>query len=226
VSRIIQQGVIPRTIEYMDNNSIRCVETSINAGLPVDAAAILLLEVDGAPSENREALARLEKICADQGAVDIKTAESRDAADRLWRARKAVSPALYAFGPDKINEDIVVPRNLIPEMVEKIKQIGDETGLVTASFGHAGDGNIHVNIMLDKKDAGQLRKAEKAVDELFDYTLRLGGTISGEHGIGITKSDYMTKEIGAVEMALMKSIKAVFDPFNILNPGKIFSPGK
>ncbi|MEW6076785.1 MAG: FAD-linked oxidase C-terminal domain-containing protein [Thermodesulfobacteriota bacterium] len=226
VSRIIQQGLIPRTIEYMDNNSIRCVETSLNAGLPVDAAAILLLEVDGSPSANREALTRLEEICRDQGAVDIKTAENREAADRLWRARKAVSPALYAFAPDKINEDIVVPRNRIPDMVEMIKRIGDETGLVTASFGHAGDGNIHVNIMLDKSDSRQLQAAEKAVDELFDYTLLLGGTISGEHGIGITKSAYMGKEIGPTEMALMKKIKALFDPFNILNPGKIFSTGK
>jgi glycolate oxidase len=137
-----------------------------------------------------------------------------------------VSPALYAFAPDKINEDIVVPRNRIPDMVEKIKQIGEETGLVTASFGHAGDGNIHVNIMLDKRDSRQLRAAEKAVDDLFDYTLLLGGTISGEHGIGITKSAYMGKEIGPTEMALMKKIKTLFDPFNILNPGKIFSAGK
>lgn len=223
VSRIIRSGIIPRTVEYMDNNSIRCVEAGLKTGLPVDAAAILLLEVDGSPTQNRDSLARLEKICADQGAVEIKTAENKEDAARLWRARKAISPSLYAFGPDKINEDIVVPRNRIPDMVERIRRIGEETGLVTASFGHAGDGNIHVNIMLDKKDRQQLRKAEQAVDELFDFTLSLGGTISGEHGIGITKSAYMAKEIGPVEMALMKKIKAVFDPADILNPGKIFT---
>jgi glycolate oxidase len=225
VSRIIADGVIPRTVEYMDNNSIRCVEVGLRAGLPVEADAILLLEVDGSPAENRASLARLEKICADQGAVSVKTAATREEAAGLWRARKAISPALYAFGPDKINEDIVVPRSRIPDMVEKIRQIGQETGLVTASFGHAGDGNIHVNIMLDKKDREQLRKAEQAVDELFDYTIRLGGTISGEHGIGITKSAYLTKEIGEAEMALMKKIKKAFDPLDILNPGKIFPAG-
>lgn len=222
VSLVIKRGIIPRTIEFMDNNSIRCVETTRKAGLPIDAAAILLLEVDGSPAENREALARLEEICAEKGAADIRKAESKAAAEKLWQARKAISPALYAFGPDKINEDIVVPRNRIPDMVEKIRRIGEETGLVTASFGHAGDGNIHVNIMLDKKDGEQLKKAEKAVEELFDYTVRLGGTLSGEHGVGISKSEYLSKEIGAVEMALMKNIKAVFDPHNILNPGKIF----
>ncbi len=225
VSLIIRKGVIPRTIEYMDNNCIRCVEATLKTGLPVDAAALLLLEVDGSPAENEESLARLGKICTDQGAVEIKTADSKEAAADLWRARKAISPALYALAPDKINEDIVVPRNRIPDMVEKIRRIGEETGLVTASFGHAGDGNIHVNIMLDKNDAEQLDKAEKAVSELFDFTLDLGGTISGEHGVGITKADYMTKEIGATEMALMKKIKTVFDPAGILNPGKIFPAG-
>ena len=222
VSLIFRKGVIPRTIEYMDNNSIRCVEKTLQAALPVDAAAILLLEVDGSPAENREALARLTEICRGNGAVDVQQAENKAAADRLWRARKAISPALYAFGPDKINEDIVVPRNRIPDMVEKIRRIGEETGLVTASFGHAGDGNIHVNIMLDKNDREQLRKAEKAVEELFDYTISLGGTLSGEHGVGISKAGYLSKEIGPSEMALMKSIKTVFDPHNILNPGKIF----
>ncbi len=222
VSLVIKKGIIPRTIEFMDNNSIRCVENTLESSPPAGAAAMLLLEVDGSPAENTEALARLEQVCTEKGAIDIVRAEDKEAAERLWRARKAISPALYAFGPDKINEDIVVPRNRIPDMVEKIRQIGNETGLVTASFGHAGDGNIHVNIMLDKKDGAQLQKAEKAVEELFDYTIRLGGTLSGEHGVGTSKSAYMAKEIGPVEMALMKNIKAVFDPHNILNPGKIF----
>ncbi len=221
VSGIIAGGIIPRTIEFLDNTSIRCAENSLRAGLPVEAEAMLILEVDGTPAENEAALARLSRFCREKGA-DVKIAADRLEADRLWQARKAVSPALFAYGPDKINEDIVVPRSRIPDMIRRIQRIGRETGLVTAGFGHAGDGNIHVNIMLDKSDQLQLHKAERAIEELFDYTVQLGGTISGEHGIGTTKAAFMSREFGATEMALMKKIKNLFDPANILNPGKIF----
>jgi glycolate oxidase len=161
-------------------------------------------------------------LCIVQGAKQVEVAENKEEAANLWKARKVVSPALFKYGPDKINEDIVVPRSKIPEMVKKIDALRTKTGLIMATFGHAGDGNIHFNIMLDKKDKAQLKKAEGAVEELFDYTLKLGGTISGEHGIGITKAPYMGKEIGPVEIDLMKKIKKVFDPKGILNPGKIF----
>jgi glycolate oxidase len=139
----------------------------------------------------------------------------------LWKARKSVSPALFTYGPDKINEDIVVPRSRIPDMIEKIKSLSRETGLTMVGFGHAGDGNIHFNIMLDKKDPSQLQRANRAVCELFDFTIELGGTISGEHGVGITKADYMGREISADSLALMKRIKKAFDPLGILNPGKM-----
>ena len=140
----------------------------------------------------------------------------------LWKARKSISPALYKYAPDKINEDIVVPRSRIPDMVGKIAELKEKTGLTMASFGHAGDGNIHFNIMLDKQNSDDLKKAEDAVLSVFDYTLELGGTISGEHGIGITKSPYIKKEVGEVELTLMKKIKRAFDPNGILNPGKLF----
>jgi glycolate oxidase len=126
------------------------------------------------------------------------------------------------LAPHKINEDIVVPRSRIPDVVRKIIALKNSSGLSIASYGHAGDGNIHVNIMLDKNVPGLLEKAETVVEELFDYTLSLGGTLSGEHGVGITKAPYIRKEIGSVELLLMKKIKAVFDPNGILNPGKIF----
>ena len=140
----------------------------------------------------------------------------------LWKARKAISPALYKYAPDKINEDIVVPRSRIPDMVRKIAELKKKSGLIMASFGHAGDGNIHFNIMLDKRNSEELQKAEAAVLSVFDYTLELGGTISGEHGVGITKSSYIKKEVGDMELSLMKKIKHVFDPNGILNPGKLF----
>ncbi|RLC17363.1 MAG: glycolate oxidase subunit GlcD [Deltaproteobacteria bacterium] len=222
VSEIIRQCIIPRTIEYMDNASIRCVEEHLGIGLPTDAEAVLLIEVDGNADETVLTAKQLTSLCISQGATRAEMAADKADAANLWKARKAVSPALFRYGPHKINEDIVVPRSKIPEMVRKIRDLRDESGLFIASFGHAGDGNIHVNIMLDKGNKGDLEKAETVVDALFDHTIRLGGTISGEHGIGITKASYMPKEIGAVELGLMQKIKAVFDPNGILNPGKIF----
>jgi glycolate oxidase len=222
VSEIIRLGIIPRTIEYMDNASIQCVESYLKIGLPVDAGAILILEVDGKANETSAAAETLTALCGRKGAKEVKRSETEQARADLWKARKSISPALYKYAPDKINEDIVVPRSRIPEMVRKITELKDQTGLTMASFGHAGDGNIHFNIMLDKRNVDDLKKAEAAVDAVFDYTLRLGGTISGEHGIGITKAGHISKEIGRVELSLMKRIKQLFDPKGVMNPGKIF----
>jgi len=222
VSEIIKRGIIPRTIEYMDNASIRCTESFLNIGLPVDAGAMLLIEVDGKAGETVKEIDRLKTLCRERGARDIKTADTPAERMDLWKARKSISPALYKYAPDKINEDIVVPRSRIPDMVGKIAELKKKTGLTMASFGHAGDGNIHFNIMLDKRNSDDLKKAEQAVLSVFDYALELGGTISGEHGIGITKSPYIKKEVGEVELSLMKKIKHAFDPNGILNPGKLF----
>ncbi len=222
VSEIIRRSIIPRNIEFMDNASIRCVESQLKIGLPVSADAILIMAVDGSHNEVATGMEKLRKICDQMGAMEIRVAKTPEDARNLWRARKAISPALFKYGPDKINEDIVVPRSKIPEMVRRIKALRDETGLTIVAFGHAGDGNIHFNIMLDKRNLKELKTAEKAVETLFDYTIELGGTISGEHGIGITKMPYIEKEIGKAEMAVMKKIKKVFDPNGILNPGKIF----
>ena len=222
VSEIISQHILPRCIEYMDNASIRCSEEYLKIGLPVEAEAILILEVDGKAAEVNVTIQELEELCIAKGAKEVNVAGTEDEAAKLWKARKAISTALFRYAPDKINEDIVVPRSRIPDMVRKINALRNETGLNMVSFGHAGDGNIHINIMLDKKNSAEVKKAETAVEILFDYTLELGGTISGEHGIGITKAPYITKEIGLVEIDLMKKIKEVFDPKGILNPGKLF----
>lgn len=222
VSEIIRQGIVPRTVEFMDKESIKCVEKYLDTRIAVDAGALLIIEVDGRADEVESSIKRLEELCILLGARDVRIAGSKEDAALIWKARKAISPALFTYAPDKINEDIVVPRSKIPDMVRKINSMRNKTGLTIASFGHAGDGNIHFNIMLDKKNREDLKKAEAAIEELFDYTIELGGTISGEHGIGITKAAYMTKEIGPVEIELMKKIKSLFDPKGILNPGKIF----
>lgn len=222
VSEIIRRSIIPRNIEFMDNASIKCVESRLKIGLPLNADALLIIAVDGSQNEVIAGVERLRKICENMGAMEIRVAKTPEDARNLWRARKAISPALFKYGPDKINEDIVVPRSRIPDMVRRINALKNETGLTIAAFGHAGDGNIHFNIMLDKRNSNDFKTAEKTIEILFDYTLELGGTISGEHGIGITKMPYIDKEIGKVELGLMKKIKKVFDPNGILNPGKIF----
>ena len=222
VSEIVRSGVIPRSVEYMDQAAIRCVEDYLHIGLPVDAGAMLLIQVDESPSAADAALQQLAAICKQGGARQIQIAGSEQEAADLWRARNAISPALFRLGPDKINEDIVVPRSRIPEMVEWIDDLRKRTGLTMVTFGHAGDGNIHFNIMLDKGDKEALKRAEAAVEALFRQTIALGGTLSGEHGVGITKASYLDMELGGAEIALMKRIKVAFDPNGILNPGKIF----
>lgn len=222
VSQIIRSHVVPRTIEFMDNTSIRLAEEYLQVGLPVDVEALLIMEVDGKRQEIRQSARMLEDMSRHLGAVSVTVAETEEQTQRLWQARKAISPALFKLAPHKINEDIVVPRSRVPDLVAKIDELRRQTGLTMVAFGHAGDGNIHFNIMLDKSDQTALEKANRAVDTLFDTTLALGGTISGEHGVGITKAPYIRKEVSDEAMSLMQRIKQAFDPLGLLNPGKIF----
>ncbi|MBW1649486.1 MAG: FAD-binding protein [Deltaproteobacteria bacterium] len=222
VSAIIKSGIIPRKIEYMDNAAINCAANFINTDLDTKAGALLLIEVDGSEYETEQQIKQLNKLCLQTGAKEIKNAATKAEEADLWKARNSISPALFKYGSFKINEDIVVPRSKIPDMVSRIEALKKETNLMIITFGHAGDGNIHIDIMLDKNNEKEIKKGKKAVEAIFDYALELGGTISGEHGIGITKSAYMPKEIKEVELNLMKKIKNIFDPKGILNPGKIF----
>ncbi|MEW5734621.1 MAG: FAD-linked oxidase C-terminal domain-containing protein [Thermodesulfobacteriota bacterium] len=221
VSAIFAAGIVARSIEYMDRAAIACAEDYMHAGLPADAGAVLLLEVDGEADCVDGKAERLAAVCTARGAYQVLPAGAGQAA-ALWKARKALSPALFRLGPDKINEDIVVPRDRIPDMVARVDEIRLRTGLAMVTFGHAGDGNMHVNVMLDRANPAQAELAEKAVSEIFDYTLALGGTLSGEHGVGLTKMPYIGREIDPLTMSLMREIKKVFDPHNILNPGKMF----
>lgn len=223
VSKIISSKIIPRTLEFMDHEVIKAVENFKPVGLPKDAKAILLIELDGHPTAITKEAERIVDICQHLGA-EINMAEDEDAREKLWTARRAVSPALYHINPTKINEDIVVPRNRIPEMLNRLRKLSEKSGIKIVNFGHAGDGNIHVNIMVDRENKEEYKKGVRLVEQIFKDTLELGGTISGEHGIGLTKADYIGMEISKPELKIMESIKRVFDPKNILNPGKIFSP--
>jgi glycolate oxidase len=180
------------------------------------------MEVDGRCDEIKGLARSLEQLSRQLGAVWVRVAETEEQAKKLWRARKAISPALFKLAPHKINEDIVVPRSRVPDLVAKIDELRRQTGLTMVAFGHAGDGNIHFNIMLDKSDPKALATANRAVEALFDTTVALGGTISGEHGVGITKAPYLHKEVSGEVISLMQRIKQAFDPLGVLNPGKIF----
>jgi len=222
VAQFVRHSHVPRTIEFMDHTAIGLAEDYLHLGLPVDAGALLLMEVDGNKSEIKAIARGLEAESRRMGARVVTIADDQAQAAQLWQARKALSPALFKLAPHKINEDIVVPRNRIPDLVTKIDELRQQTGLIMVAFGHAGDGNIHFNIMLDKSDQTAVKKAHAAVDALFDYTLQLGGTISGEHGVGITKAPYLKKELSSESIQLMRRIKTAFDPLGLLNPGKIF----
>ena len=222
VTKIISSKIIPRTLEFMDRNAIEAVENYKPIGLPRDADAILLIELDGQPSTITREAEKVIDLCSKLGA-EIKMAKDEFARDNLWASRRALSPALYHIKPSKINEDIVVPRNRVTEMLRRLRTLSEKSGITIVNFGHAGDGNIHVNIMVDKADADEYRRGLGLVEQIFRDTLELGGTLSGEHGVGLTKAEYITMELSRRELDIMKSIKNVFDSKKILNPGKIFS---
>lgn len=223
VSRITSSSIIPRTLEFMDMESIRAVENYKPFGLPTHAEALLLIEVDGPHSAVSEDAEKIASICSSLKG-GIKIADDMYSQNSIWEARRAISPALYHIRPTKINEDIVVPRGRIPEMLGELRRISEKYGLIMANFGHAGDGNIHVNIMTDKNDEEEFKRANDAVRDIFEATLKLEGTISGEHGVGITKKQYVGMELPEINIELMKAVKNVFDPRGILNPGKMFPP--
>jgi glycolate oxidase len=222
VSGIMKNTVMPRCVEYLDEACLHLIRDHLKFDPAKIIKALLIIELDGALDTVEKDAERIKAFCFASDALDVMTAKTPAEAQTLWEARKALSPVLYKLAPHKINEDIVVPINKIPDMVEVTQRIQQTSGLNVVSFGHAGDGNIHCNIMYDKANGDELDRAEKALQELFRETLRLGGTITGEHGIGITKKRFLPNEIGETQIELMRGIKTVFDPLNILNPYKIF----
>ncbi|MBI4849244.1 MAG: FAD-binding protein [Nitrospirae bacterium] len=224
ITKITSSGIIPRVLEFMDEESVRAVENYKNFGLPLDAEAMLLVEVDGSHAAAMQDAEKIAKICTSQNG-QVSIAEDMFAQQRLWEARRAISPALYRIKPTKINEDIVVPRGRIPEMLQSLRAISERYNLKIVNFGHAGDGNIHVNVMTDKNDREEYERAGKAVEDIFKATLKLEGTISGEHGVGLTKKQFLGMELSETSIEMMKAVKNIFDPNGIMNPGKIFQAG-
>jgi len=223
VNAILSAGVVPATLELVDETAIACVEEVLHLGLPLDVEAILLVETDG--SDEAVVLGEIEAaacICRENGARQVNVAKDEDERASLWKARRSVSPSLARMAPNKLGEDITVPRSAIPEAVRRLKAISAEYGLPIVIFGHAGDGNLHPNILFDKRDPGQWSKIGPMVSQVFNTALELGGTLSGEHGVGILKRPYIMSALGPVSIEIQKHIKQVMDPFNILNPGKIF----
>jgi len=221
VSAIIANRIVPVTLEFMDNFTIRAVEDFAHVGLPVEAAALLLIEVDGHPAQVEEDAARVEELCRQMGAMRVHVAQDAQERDKVWEARRAALSALSRIKPTTVLEDATVPRSKIPEMIRSIDEISRKFQLTVGTFGHAGDGNLHPTILTDRRDKEEWTRVEQAIDAIFDRALALGGTLSGEHGIGIAKSKYLEKETSRATILYSRRIKAALDPKNILNPGKI-----
>lgn len=222
VSRILKH-ITPCTLEYLDNTAIQIVKNKLPSPLDPKTKALLLIEVDGDPLSVATQAGHLKNLLTNQNEIiSITEATSTEESEALWTARRAVSPAAFDLRPDKISEDIVVPRSHIPDLVLCTEKLSQQYNMPIFTFGHAGDGNIHVNIMMDKKNSEELENAKSAKEALFHEVIRLSGTLSGEHGIGITKAPFISLELDETSMSVMQSVKKLFDPLNILNPGKIF----
>jgi glycolate oxidase len=222
VSAIMSSGVVPSTLEIIDSVCIGAVNDHSSVTLP-KAGALLFIEVDGPPEQCEVDAGRITGILNEQGATDVKFAKEKKEIRELWQARRSISQSLRKVRPNKLNEDVVVPRSKIVELIEGVEDIAEGRGLVIASFGHAGDGNIHVNVMVDNNDEREAAEGLKAVEDLFSLVISLEGTISGEHGVGTAKAPYLDMELKRESIDLMKRIKETFDPKGILNPGKIFT---
>lgn len=222
VSKTMAAGIIPTTLEIMNNQSIVAVENYLKIGLPVKAGGLLLIEVDGVPSTVEENAHKIVAICNQCGATEVKVAKTAEETEDLWRARRAVGAAFGRVAPSKYAEDSTVPRSLVPELIKRMCVIGEKYNVPIFICGHAGDGNMHPTILFDKRNREETERANQALDELHLVTLELGGTLSGEHGIGFAKAPFLRAETGDVGYQMGKDIKTVFDPDNILNPGKMF----
>jgi glycolate oxidase len=215
--------IVPVAIEVLDRNSIEAVETEFAFGFTEEAGALLLVSVDGHAEEVERDSLVVERVVRDGGGFDVVRSETREEEERLWDVRRALSPAIKKFGTMKFNEDVVVPRSRVPELIETVTEIGRRYNTFVVNFGHAGDGNIHVNFMCDRDDPEAMRRARACVRETFETSVRLGGTISGEHGIGYVKAPYIEMALGAPTVEMMRRIKHALDPNGILNPGKMLA---
>lgn len=219
IAAIMGQPRVPSALEFLDAGALGLLRSHYPDLLPGDTRAMLIIEVDGSPGEIADAREAILAACRNDGLLGAEAAADPAA---LWKARKALSPLLRDIAPKKINEDVAVPVSRLPELLEGVAALAGAHGVANVNFGHAGNGNIHVNLLVDPDDAAQMQRAAACLEQVFDLVLALGGTLSGEHGVGSEKRPFVPKEIDPATLALMKAIKGVFDPANILNPGKIF----
>jgi len=223
VSALLAARVVPATTELVDRESLSAVEKHLGRLVaPAGAGAMLIIEVDGLPGAVDEEAMRVLAACRDAGALGVTRATNSAERNAIWEARRELSVALRALAPRKINHDLVVPRGRVAALFDLITRIRTRYGLLVPCFGHAGDGNIHVNLMVDPNDTNEMGRAKAAERELFEGVVALEGSISGEHGIGFAKAEYLGLELSDDVIALMKRIKLAFDPNQILNPGKMW----
>jgi D-lactate dehydrogenase (quinone) len=222
IAQIMSQPTIPCALEFMDRNALDVIARHSPLQLPREAAALLMIEIDGNRDGIEVSISNIEKAAVTDQLLEIRTAHSQTERDELWRVRKTLSPALRKMAPGKINEDIVVPVTGLSELVTGLDRLSRQYGLPIVNFGHAGNGNLHTNILYDPENQAETERAHRCLDEIFDLVIKLKGTLSGEHGIGLVKRDYIAKEIEPDTLALMRDIKRQFDPNGILNPDKIF----
>ncbi len=223
VSDIIANHIIPCTMEFLDSTTIKCVEEFAQIGLPLNIKALLLLETDGHPQQVADEAETMTKILKRNNASEVKIAQNEVEADQLKTARRAAFSALARVKPTTILEDATVPRSNLVPLIEKVNELSEKYNLLVGIFGHAGDGNMHPTVLTDERDKEEIARVEKFFDELYDETIKLGGTITGEHGIGLAKKKYLSKLIESPALKMMQQIKKAIDPNNVLNPDKIFS---
>jgi len=224
VSAIIKAKIIPCTLEFLDKVTINCVEDYAAIGLPREAEALLLMESDGHPAAVEEEAGAMASIAMANGAGEVKIAATAAEAASLAAARRTAFSALARVGPTTILEDATVPRNRLPEMVRCIQEVAGRHRLKIGTFGHMGDGNLHPTFLTNEKNLEEMHRVEEAMKEIFARAVELGGTITGEHGVGLAKKDFLPGAVGELNVGVMRNIKAAFDPLGLLNPGKIFDP--
>ncbi len=222
ISAIIEARIIPCTLEFLDRTTVTCVEDYAHIGLPTDVEALTLMEVDGHPAQVAEAADEIEKIARAHCARDVRRAGSDDEARQLASARRTAFSALARRAPTVILEDVTVPRSQLAAMVAAVESIAEEHDVEVGTFGHMGDGNLHPTFLTDERDEQQMHRVEAALKQVFETAVELGGTITGEHGVGLAKKPFLPGALGDVPLDVMRSLKGVFDPDGILNPGKIF----
>ncbi|HET7921899.1 MAG TPA: FAD-linked oxidase C-terminal domain-containing protein, partial [Gammaproteobacteria bacterium] len=208
-------------LEFIDHACIEMIRDYAQTDLPRDAGAMLLIEVDGLASQIETGVGAVEAAARGPGLIELRTARDKQETEALWASRKALSPALRKIAPKKINEDIAVPVSRMAELIDGLQDVSRRHGITNVNFGHAGNGNIHVNLLIDPDNTEQMKQAGPCLHEVFTLVLSLDGTLSGEHGVGLEKRPFMSLEFDSVQLDLMRRIKQQFDPRNLLNPGKL-----